>query len=388
MQRDSRSAVAALAVTLAMSVVGTSIFGLIPLITSGAAETLGFTSRQVGALSFAISLGSGVSALLAVLWVRTINWRRAALVALSGMLIANGMAMLVHGYGLLLLLQSISGFSATSVCCLALTMLSDRKDPARDFGLATLLMGVYQAAALLAGPYLLRIAGLNGVLALLAATCGGALPFVHMLPTGGRVVTPERTCNKRFIRPATILALVAFCSFYANTGAYWTYVEVIGGAQGISGRLVANCVSAGVAGGMIGSAAAWVLGERWGTMWPLCVATFMTVIAGVLLNHSVGVAGFATTAVLHLIAWNYSYSYQLSLINSIDVTGKAVAVTLAVTYLGTAGGAGIAALFITPQDYRAVGWLVGIAACISTILFAMSLLIHKQERLQIARGTG
>jgi hypothetical protein len=49
---------------IGLTVIGTSIFNVLPLVTAAAADNLGFTDGQVGVLSHAITAGARLSAFL------------------------------------------------------------------------------------------------------------------------------------------------------------------------------------------------------------------------------------------------------------------------------------------------------------------------------------
>jgi predicted MFS family arabinose efflux permease len=122
---------------LIFSVIGASTFGILPLLSAGAADSLRFFDQQVGVVSLAISIGSGVSALLASAWIRRVNWHRAARASLGGMIAANLMAMVAHSYCAFVLTQGASGFFSTSIFCLSMSVISDRSESERNFGLAS-----------------------------------------------------------------------------------------------------------------------------------------------------------------------------------------------------------------------------------------------------------
>jgi len=372
----SQDSTAVLTVALVLAVVGASTFNILPILVAGAVHTLGFSDRQIGVMSLAISICSGTSALLSGLWVRSVPWPRAAVCALGGMLAANSLAMLVHDYWAFVLMQGIGGFFGGAVFSLAMTILSDRAESARSFGIANAVQVTYQVAGLLAGPTLLRWAGLSGVLAVLAASSGLALLLVPLLPAGGRTVTSARV-PKAFLKPATLIGLIGVGTFFVNAGAYWTYIELMGQAHGLTSRVVANCIAAGVSAGVLGGLLAWALGNRYGKLGPLGIAAFLTVGAALLLNGAFGVGAFVLSGLLYYFAWNYSLAYQFAMINAVDATGRGVAIAGAFGYLGAAGGAALAALFVAPGEYHAVIWLVVVAVCISTVLFVLSSAVHK-----------
>jgi predicted MFS family arabinose efflux permease len=361
---------------IGLTVVGTSIFNVLPLVTAAAADNLGFTDGQVGVLSLAITAGSGLSALFSGLWVRTFSWRRAAYLALGGMSMTTLLGMLVHQYWGIVLILGAAGACAISLLCMGLTILSDHPDSARGFGISNAMQVVYQVIAVLAGPVLMRLAGFNGVLVMLAGLSAAALLFVPILPNQGKAAASSDG-SKGLLKPATLVALLAYGVSFVNAGGYWTYAELIGEAQGMTQRTVANCVAAGVAAGALGGVLAWLLGDRFGRLRPLLFGGFLTLWAAWILLGSFSVMGFVFSGALYFFAWNYVVAYQLSFVNSVDATGRAVAVMQAFAFLGAAAGAGLSAFLVTPGSYRPVMWLVVVATSVSVVLFMVSYWLHR-----------
>lgn len=363
--------------------IGASTFNIMPLLTAGAVDTLGFTDGQAGVMSMAISLGSAVSAFFAVTWVRNASWRRVAVVALAGMAAADLAAVYFHGYWPLVLLQGAAGLFGTAVICLCLTILSDCPQAERGFGLSNAMQVVYQISAFLAGPLLVRFAGLNGLLGLLAVLGVLALALTPLLPDRG-VAAPMKGTFRELLKPVTVLAVLGFGMFFLNAGAYWTYVQVMAEANGLSPRLAANCVALGISGGILGGTAAWWLGDRLGRFAPLLISCLMTLAAAILVLGHFGTIALIVSVLLYFFAWNYSVAYQLAIVSSVDRSGRGVALTQLFVFAGASGGAGLAAIFVSPGHYEAVVWLSCLGACASTALFAVALRMHSHE--QARRG--
>ncbi|HEX3847913.1 MAG TPA: hypothetical protein VHV81_11090, partial [Steroidobacteraceae bacterium] len=150
-----------LAIGVTLTLIGGAPFNILPLITAAAVDTLGFSDRQAGVVSFTLSALAGASALLAGSWVRSVSWPRAAAFSLGGMLLANAMGLMLHGYWWFVVLQGLSGFMSSAAFALGMTLLSDRPESARGFGITTALQVVYQVVILLAGPWLLGIGGID-----------------------------------------------------------------------------------------------------------------------------------------------------------------------------------------------------------------------------------
>jgi predicted MFS family arabinose efflux permease len=369
------------AIGLALVVLGGSMYNILPLLTAGAADKLGFSARQVGVMSSVLTAASGVSALLAGAWVRSLRWSRTAAISLGGMLAASLAAMLTHGYWSFVSLQGLAAFFASAAFSLGMTILSDGHESARGFGAAISAQAAYQIAALWAGPSLLRLSGLDGVLVLLAVPAGLGICLAPLLPTKGRVVRTERAA-KGLLQPATLIAFIGFSIFFVGAGAYWTYLELMGQAQGMTTQQVANWTAVAVAAGIPGGLLASAQGGRLGNLRPLVFAAALIVLSAVLLTGAYGVTAFGVAGAIYYFAWCYCLAYQFALVNAVDATGRAIAITGGCAFFGSAGGAALAALFVTPHDYHAVVWIVAIGVCLSTAMFAVAAAIHGRQGIR------
>jgi predicted MFS family arabinose efflux permease len=375
---DARErALAVAAVGLALVVLGGSMYNILPLLAAGAADKLGFSARQAGVMSSVLTTASGISALLAGVWVRSLRWSRGAAVSLAGMCAACLAAMLTHGYWPFLLLQGLAAFFAGAAFSLGMTVLSDGRESARGFGVAISAQSAYQIAALWAGPALLRLSGLDGVLALLAIPAGLSVALAPLLPAAGRAVKTHGAAGG-LLRPATLLAFIGFTAFFIGAGAYWTYLELMGEAQGMTAQQVANWAAIAVAAGIPGGLLAWAQGGRLGNLRPLVFSAALILVAAALLTGAHGATAFGLAGAIYYFAWCYGVAYQYSLVNAVDATGRAIAVTGAFAFFGSAAGAGLAALFVTPHDYSAVIWIVAVGVCVSTAMFAIAAVVHNR----------
>src|SRR6185437_14999004 len=261
--RAPQRKLAVAAIGLALVVLGASMYNILPLLTAGAADKLGFSARQAGVMSSVLTAASGASALLAGAWVRSLSWSRGAAISLGGMSAACLAAMLTHGYWPFVLLQGLAAFFASGAFSLGMTILSDGRESARGFGVAISAQAAYQIAALWAGPSLLRLSGLDGVLALLAVPAGLGVALAALLPAAGRVVKTHGA-GKGLVKPATLATFMGFSAFFIGAGAYWTYLELMGEAQGMTAQQVANWAAIAVAAGIPGGVLAWLQGGRFG----------------------------------------------------------------------------------------------------------------------------
>lgn len=360
-----------------MVVVGASMFNILPLITAGAADKLGFSAQQAGFMASVLTVASGLSALLAGLWVRSLSWPRSAAAALGGMFLCLLIALRARGYWEFVSMLAAAAFFASAAFSLGMTIVSDRHESARGFGVAVSAQAAYQIAALWAGPLLLRLSGLNGVLFLLAIPAALAIALTPLLPARGRAVASAAR-GGLLLRPAMLLAFAGFTLFFVGAGAYWTYVELMGQARGIASPIIADCVALSVAAGIPGGLLASAQGNRFGSLWPLVFATALILIGAFFLGGAGGAVDFGAAGVLYYFAWCYSLAYQFTLVNTVDATGRAVALTGACAFFGSAAGAALAAAFVTPEDYRAVVWIVVLATCLSVVAYAFASVLYER----------
>lgn len=373
----SRRTTPVMAIGLALVVVGGSLFNILPLMTAGAADKLGFSGREAGLLSSVLTVASGVGCLLSGGWVRSLRWPRAAAVSLGGMLAGNLATLFVRDHMAFVLMQGVTAFFTSAVFSLGMTILSDGHETARTFGIAIATQAAYQIAALWAGPSLLRLSGLDGVLVLLAVPAGLVTALAPLLPDQGRPSAAGQSA-KGLLRPATLLAFAGFVIFFMGAGAYWTYLELMGQALGLTTRAVAGWAAAGVAAGIPAGIIASAQGRSFGILWPLGGAGLLMLIAAVLLSGVYGLVAFGIAGMLYYFAWCYSLTFQFALVNTVDRTGRAVAVTGACAFFGSAAGAAFAALFVAPNDYHSVVWIVAVAGCVSPALYALSYAVHRR----------
>jgi predicted MFS family arabinose efflux permease len=372
-----------IATAVVFSFVSMAGFLVLPQLVEGVVTTLHFSERLVGWLSAVTAAGSMLSALGATFWVRKVSWRRAAYVTLAGIALANVVAMTWHRAAVFFPAEFLAGISGGSLYSLALTMLSDGSRPDRSFGYAVATQVAFQVVGLAAGPWVLRAAGLDGLLAAFALLAVAASALVRMIPANGRSLAAARA-HIRHVTPATVLALCGCFLFFFNVGCYWTYVELIGTASGLTPQSVAYALSVGVGVGILGALLASWMGERRGRLPWIAWSALLSVCAALLLLGKVALLAFGLSAVLYNIAWNLSLTYQYSVVNAVDDTGVGVAAAPAFHSAGAAVGPAVAAVLIGPGHQVIVIWLVCFGVLASLACFAGAASLHGRHGRTVA----
>jgi len=359
------------AAAVLLSALSIAPFLILPQFVEGVVADLHYDSQEVGFFSAFIGVGSMAGALAAGLWVRRIPWRAGARWALLAMLAANLVALRWHAAIPFFLAQFVAMFAGSALYSLSLTVLSDGRNPDRNFGYSVAAQVAYQIAGLLAGPSLLRIGGLDGLLLVMVAGSVLGQLCVAALPAAGGRGAPSREAGRLWTRPMAY-ALAGCLLFYFNVGIYWTYIQLIGRAAAIAPQQVANALAIGVGLGLPGALLAAWCGERLGRILPLGLATAVVVLALLLVQGAPDELQLAASAVLYNFGWNFSLAFQYAAVHSIDRSGRGVAISPAFAAAGIAVGPALAALFVREHDFAAVIGISIAAALASLVSFRQS----------------
>lgn len=356
-----------------LSCVGLGTFLLLPTLVEAAASDLHFSEWQLGFLSAALSVGTMLAGLISPLWIRSVSWQRASALALAGLVAANGAALAIHGFVELCSLEGLVGFFGGSLYSLSLTVLSDAKRPDRAFTCAVGAQTIYQALALLAGPFLIVSGGMNGVLAFFIGISAAGLLLVRALPMHGHGGDAVHGPGGTLLTVPVMLALAGCFLFYVNIGAFWTYIDPIGRSAGLSAGGIANALAAATAASFLGVILTYGLGVRAGYGWPIAVSALAIALAVAVLRVPPTMPVLVLSNSVYAICWNVSMTYQYSAVNHVDSSRRAVALAPSFHNAGSAVGPAIAAHAVGPDDFTGVLWLVCGSVAVSVACFGTAL---------------
>ena len=107
---------------------------IMPALVDGLVQGAGFTNRQAGLVGSSNVYGAALGALIAVFFVKRIDWRRAAYVLLAGLICVDLLSMLVHKFELLLLLRFAHGFVGGMLVGIGFSIIARTTQADRTFG--------------------------------------------------------------------------------------------------------------------------------------------------------------------------------------------------------------------------------------------------------------
>ena len=349
-------------------VVGGAAFLIMPVFIGAAAVQFALNESQVGYLASAVMIGSVMSSIAAVFWIRRINWRKAMLFALVILATGHVCAISSPDYASLLMSVILAGLGGGAVYSLALVILSDNDSPDRVFGYSVAAQVSFQVIGLLVFPSFIAEGGLDSLLKILLVMVLLSLFLLRWIPVAGKVVELS-SILQLFSQPKVVYALFGCLFFFFNVGCFWAFIERMGDAAGYSAQLIGNSLAAGVAVGIAGSLCASFLGDRFGRLSQLFISAIGTVVAVVLLSSSQAVFIYVIAVAIYNFVWNYSLTYQYALVNAVDDTGRGVAIVPAFHTIGLVLGPAIAGMLVSANNFIAINILVAISVVISFLFF-------------------
>ncbi len=368
-----------LVAAIGVSFIAVASFLVLPLLVGELVHSLGFSEKQVGLFASAVMLGSTLSAALAAIWVRRVDWHKALLLTLVGLVAGNAISIFTDQFVPFLMAQFLVGFFGGAAYSLALTALSDGDRPERYFGYSIAAQVSFQVIGLMAGPYIAGLGGIDALLAVLVILDMVALVLLRWFPANTKTAVDKHE-RSSLLKPVPLLALGGCFFFFFNVGCYWTYIELIGEAAGIDKQQIGLSLAGGVSFGIVGALFASWCGNRFGWLRPLIIGAVGTVIAVVFLRDSFGALALFLTVALYNFVWNYSLAFQYAAVNEIDLSGRGVAAAPAFHGAGGAAGPAVAAYLVTADSFIAVNYLVAGSVILSLALFALAYLMNSGSR--------
>ena len=362
--------VAPIAVALCLSVIGVLMFKVLPLVVGAAADYLHLGASDLGLLASSDLVGITIASVVGPWWVRRVDWRIAAWVALGLVAIGNAASALPLPLGALLAVRLVTGLGEGMASGLALVILSDTRHPDRSFALAVAAPILVGLGAFQLIPPLAQRFGYGGLVMALAALAVLFAMLVPLLPARGR---PQALAggNPGGQRALVMAALGAAFVYHVGLGAIWAFIERVGRGAGLSAELVGRTLGVAVMFGLAGSLLATLIGVRFGRLWPIAAAVTGQCVALTLLAEPIGAARFALAACAFQFLWLLSVPYQLGIIAAADQGGRIFVLALAFQAGGVAVGPVVAGFLLGgPGGFTPVRIFTACSLALSLVLYA------------------
>jgi predicted MFS family arabinose efflux permease len=377
-----------LTIGIYMALVGYAVMVGMPVISTSWVKHLGFSAVEVGRLAGADLGGLAIGAVIAAVFVASVDRRNMTIAAASIAIAANVLCIFYPSYEVTLWLRLVAGVGAGIYTGVAVATIGGHSRPAFAFGLELFAFAGSQGAELKLLPYL----SIEGVYIALIASYVIGLAFIAWLPrrpvdTALDVeVNVEEANGGHHVQhrhvPAYVpwMVLVAVVFTYLNIGAYWTYIELAAADSAASPDWVASMLWVSSVFSVIGCLFAVLLSNRYGLARPLLItlvfqASIVAMLVAGINNVNVAISMFAFN-----FCWIFVDIYQAATIANVDRSGRFLAMLPAAQGVGNFLGPNIAASILALGfGYPGVFILCASASIVAMLVYLFMYLMLRRK---------
>ncbi|GAB3011041.1 MFS transporter [Bowmanella dokdonensis] len=351
-----------------LATAGLFYVNIMPAIVSGLIESLNFSRADAGLVASLNIYGAAVGALAAVFVVARISWKPAAFMLLLGLILLDGLSILVSSPEVMMPLRALHGAVGGLLVGISFAVIARVDQVHKTFGYLLFVQFGLGGVGVMVLPPLAPVFGTAALFVALMAFSAASLLMLGMLndypvarPDLDEVIAPVQ------IRPLLAALLAVFLFQAANMGLY-AYIIDLGKMAGLDIAFISPTLGVAAWVGLLGASLVILFSTRFGRALPLGCAIFLTVLATIALHYSQVAWVFWLANVLVGVTWAFSIAYLLGICAEFDKAGRMAALGGFASKTGLASGPFVAALLLTDQGY---GPLINLAA----LALVLSLLI-------------
>ncbi len=368
-----------------LSAIGAMFYNLLPMFLGVAQDYRELDNQGIGLLSSMFFAGYTLTTSTAFFWIRRINWRLATLLAL----VVGSVALLVAGYSqnhnLLMLCIFVAGGAFSTVYGITATALGDTSNPARWYGLKISAEAMLGAILLFLLPgTLISSHGFMGMMAGMVLAVVVLAPALIWLPRSGSNQAERLSGGQQVpsqLRMAVWIGLFSVTTFIFSATMIWAFVERMASIAGYEPVLVGRILSLTLLFAVLGSLAAAVMGDRFGSGKPFAAATIIFLLAIAWLSGTTTLVNFAVGACLLTLAIGLGITYVITIVADLDMDGRYVVLTVPAIGIGVMIAPTIGGLLTASQDFSAIFVVGGVSVVLS--LLAGLLALHKGLQFRV-----
>ena len=345
--------------------VATLVYNTLPAITGLLARQLGFDSETLGAFGSADLFGMGVGALAAIAVMRNTSPRATAAIGLVVLLVAD-LGSAISGSGAALVsLRALGGVGAGLAVSAGYYMFS-LEDQQRNAA-ASMLAQIALAVGVIAGiPRLAHSWGWRAVFVGLGLLLIPCLLLARHFSAGYKDANPGDLSGSPAATSRILwLGLISSALFNVAVDGYWTYIESIGAAAGITEDMISWGLSISTAMGLLGAVLAIVLGDR--VHGSIVVACVIVNIVGIVASSYPNSWVYVTAVSVYYVTLPIYFSAQFGTVMRRAASSRIAAQFTVSIYVGSLGPI-LAGLVANHYGVFAVRWFVVVLTAVSGVL--------------------
>ena len=367
-----------LAAAFVLSFLATAGFfyvNIMSAIVSGLVDGLHLSPSVAGRIGAYNVYGAAIGAFFAVLLVRRIAWRPAAVLLLCALLGLDVVSMSAHSAGLLSVLRLLHGLAGGLLVGISYAVIARTRLPDRCFGVLMVVQSSLGGLGLMFLPQLVRPFGASVLFLALAVFSAIALVLLPLLPEYGPAKTSAKEAaatGDTTLRPRSaglVISLLAVFFFQAGNMALSAYIIELGRAYSLGLQFVS--ITIGVSGWIatLGALLVVALAKRGRRMLPIAIGGILAVLGNAAFHDSARPMVYLVANIVTAITWFFVIPYLLGLCATFDRTGRSAALAGLFSKLGLATGPYAASLLISgTTSYGAVIDVAVGALVLATVL--------------------
>jgi predicted MFS family arabinose efflux permease len=361
---------------LLVGILGSCMSLIMPGVLEQLVRVRGFSVPQVALLASIEMVGMTVAIVAAAPLMSSFDRRKFLAIALALAALGQVGAALTPGYPLFATWRLLAGLGEGAMLASMSAAIAGTTQPDRLFAVyltsnMLVSMAFLRVLPLLAGNAgIMVIYGSLGLLTALCACCLSAFPRQAPRSLLAPEIQPQGGVLRLLARPQIAASLLGTLVFFIGIGMTWPLMGQLGVSLGHpSAQVAAALANSVVVGAVAGVFTSW-LGTRIGRRVPLILSTAGIAGSLLLLVLQGATVSFALATGAFMLAWVVSTAYYMGTIASLDATGRASTLGVAMQCTGLFLGPALAAALIRDGSFRRPLW-GGIALCAVAVMAMM-----------------
>ena len=351
---DSKSGIAAL---IAVKCVSATSLPLLPLIIGALVTDAGFTEAQAGLILSTEFAALAISCLAIATRVDRWNRRLLCAVGIGLILVGNALAMFADSFTFFLAVRFLVGLGEGTAFATVNGAAAGARDPQRLFALLGLSIGIYSAAILLSGGFLIENFGTTGIFGLAGLIALVLFPATIWFPAHApAAAVSEGPAGKgAAIGIIGILGLLGYAVFAFGHSTLWAFLNSLGGSIGLSIAFIGTVLAVGAVVAPVGSGLAHVVGTRFGITMPAAISLISIAGCMLVLGLAQGMIPFVAAIIAKAILLLFLLPYLMGALSVLDPSGRLPAAAPACFTVGAIFGPGTGGMIIS-QGFVVLAW--------------------------------
>ncbi len=377
--------VLALVAMQSVLVAGSLSFGVFPLLVDGLVRFAHFDAPSAGLSITTEMLGQAVGAAGALALVRRLGSRRVAIAAVLFIIVGNALSVGVYSlFRWLLVVRAVAGIGCgLTVVCIGLLAATRQAD--RNFAIYNMVNLLACALLAAAVPALLRMFGLGGVFAVIAAATALCLSMIPQITKSSGDRAPRRGSAASAAVPFLLRALTCAMTvaYFVSLTMFWSFAGDVGTGHHLGIATVSSAVAqAWLVGGIGGSLSALLLVKRLPRMLLIVVAALGGAASTYAAIYLFSPVAFSIILIAFVFFWQLLYPIQMGLFSQVDTSGRLAMLAWFVQLIACAIGPAVGGFVLHVSSYSvlaffcALGYLLFVAAAFGLLPAAKQNPLH------------